>query len=115
MDSRQQYIRDLTTAYQVDDEYQGIVPDGGRITVSMTMMDADQLAAQPHQMAAQPAALEPEKQQAIDAAQRHHDKVQAYADHFTRQRNLRTLADMNRPSTAYDQYCHTLGNQWRAA
>lgn len=111
MDSRQQYIRDLTTAYQVEDEYQGIVPDGGRITVSMTMMDSTQRAAHDHQ----PAALEPDKQQAIDAAQRHHDKVQAHADHYTRQRNLRTLADMNRPATSYDQYCHTLSNQWRAA
>lgn len=111
MDSRQQYIRELTTAYQVEDEHAGIVPDGARLRIPMIAMDAEQAAIQSHQ----PTEIEPEKQRAIDAAKRHQDRVQGFADHFTRQRNLRTLADMNRPATAYDQYCHTLSNQWRAA
>lgn len=112
MDSRQTYIDDLQNAWRHDDEHP-IVPDGGRITVAMTMMDSAQRAAQSHQMDAQPAALEPDKQQALDMAKRHQDRVQGFADHFTRERNLRTLTE--RPATAYDQHCYQLSNAWRTS
>lgn len=113
MNSRQSYIDDLQNAWRHDDEYSGIVPDGTRLTIPMVSMDADQAAIRSHQMDAQPAALEPDEQQALDMAKRHQDRVQGFADHFTRERNLRTLTE--RPATAYDQHCYQLSNAWRAA
>lgn len=116
MDARQSYIDDLQNAWRHDDEHAGanIVPDGTRLTIPMAAMDADQAAIQSHQADAQPE-LDPEKAIALRNIQADRDRIQAWSDHYDRQRNLRTLADMDRKATPYDEYCRQVSDAWRAA
>jgi hypothetical protein len=93
---------------KTEDDEREIVPDGHSIRVSMTAMDSvqQQIANQPamdervqHTIAANQATL--------DAARRNADRAQAFADHYTAEREAQ--AD----HSAYGTYCQQLSDAWQ--
>lgn len=97
-----------------DDEHRReIVPDGGRVRVSILTMDAVQ-----QQIAGQTAVDQRvvdnlvAGQALLDAARRDADRVQAHADHFTEQRALRER-EARDENPAYARYSRELADAWQ--
>jgi DNA-binding helix-hairpin-helix protein with protein kinase domain len=112
------YVRRLQSAWRGeddddDDAKHREIPDGTRIRVPMLALDSVQreIAGQAA-VDARVADNVKANQAALDAARREADRVQAFADHFTEQREQREreARDENR---AYSAYCEALSNGWQ--
>ena len=88
-----------------DEDERVIVPDGGRVRVSIMAMDSTQrrIADVDERVRDNIAA----NQATLDSARRTADRVQAHVDHFTAQREAQ--AD----NSTYGQYCRQISEAWQ--
>jgi hypothetical protein len=112
------YITRLQNAWRAEDDEEHEhakhreIPDGTVIRVPMLALDEMQRDIAGHTVDQRIRDNRRANQAALDAARREADRVQAFADHFTAQREQREreARDENR---AYSAYCEALSNGWQ--
>lgn len=107
-----QHVTRLKNAWKDEDDEEtrrAIVPDGHRVTVSMLAMDGVQQQIADETVIDERVQHNIKANQAtLDAAHHNADRAQAWADHFTAQREARDAAD----SPVYAGYVTGLNDAW---